>query len=126
MIAARGASRVEQAREQHTAYLRDLGLLLRQAGLSTLVSQRIQLVIRGDTHGPRSSVTFHSPELDVRSCSGERLATVTIDDQRGHPAFHVRPCDDESQRLCPIDAPSEAVDAVLSACCPVGGIGDGG
>jgi hypothetical protein len=126
MITGRGTGAVEQRRAQHAAYLRDLAALLRQAGLSTLVSQRVHLVIHGDTYGPRSSVTFHSPELDVRSCSGEPLATVTIDDQRGHLAFLVRPCDDESQWPYPIDSPSEAVDAVLSACCPVREINDGG
>jgi hypothetical protein len=75
-------------------------------------------VLHGDSYGPRSSIGFQPPELAVRSCSGESLATVTIEDRCGHMAFQICASDDESQWSGPIDAPSEALNAVLGLCCP--------
>lgn len=75
-------------------------------------------MLHGNAYEARSSIGFQPPELAVRSCSGASLATVTVDDRCGHTAFQICASGDGSQWSCPIDAPSQAVDAVLGLCCP--------
>ncbi len=110
MFATRGSTRADQ----HSAQLGELARLLRERGVPHLVSTRIRLKIHNAAHGPRSSLSYGSPELDVWSTDGTPITTITVDDSQKEAAYSMHPPGDAPQRLCPIATPAEGADIIAA------------
>jgi hypothetical protein len=67
----------------------------------------------GDADGPKTSVSVEPPELDVRSFSGEPLATVEVHNGPKGLAFWIRPHGEEIRYLCSVAAVEDGVSILL-------------
>ncbi|MCW2883063.1 MAG: hypothetical protein JWQ95_7163 [Sphaerisporangium sp.] len=108
------ATRSSTRADQHSAHLGELARLLRERGVPNLVSKRITLKVHTTAYGPRSSVTYDSPELDVWTTDGTPVAIITVDDGQKELAYSVRPLGEAPQPLCPVAAPAEGADIVAA------------